>query len=99
MQRQEDNLSTILLNRHYKAMPEAKRRHKKNILIKLKFNEIVEPKDVLTNSLNDVKGGNSGFWKDLLDSIAVCSTGCSTGEKTEKKKSVSSDQSQSTVKP
>ena len=43
--------------------------------------------------------GNSGFWKDLLDSIAVCSTGCSTGEKTEKKKSVSSDQSQSTVKP
>ena len=29
LQRQEDNLSTILLNRHYKAMPEAKRRHKK----------------------------------------------------------------------
>ena len=26
LQRQEDNLSTILLNRHYKAMPEAKRR-------------------------------------------------------------------------
>ena len=25
LQRQEDNLSTILLNRHYKAMPEAKR--------------------------------------------------------------------------
>lgn len=69
--------------------------------MKLKFNEIVEPKDVLTNSLNDIKGGNSDFWKDLLDSIAVCSTGCSTGEKNEKlkEKSVSSDQSQSTVKP
>ena len=25
LQRQEDNLSTLLLNRHYKAMPEAKR--------------------------------------------------------------------------
>ena len=27
---QEDNLSTILLNRHYKAMPEAKRRQIKH---------------------------------------------------------------------
>lgn len=30
LQRQEDNLSTILLNRHYKAMPEAKRRQIKH---------------------------------------------------------------------
>ena len=30
LQRQEDNLSTILLNRHYKAMPETKRRQIKH---------------------------------------------------------------------
>ena len=39
MQWQEDNLSTRLLNRHYKAMPEAKK-GKLNIKIMNKINKI-----------------------------------------------------------
>ncbi len=49
--------------------------------MKTKIHEIVEPKDVLSEGLNDVKGGSGGFWKDLLDSIHLCLSGCSTGEK------------------
>ena len=47
----------------------------------MRFNEIVEPKDVLSEGLNDIKGGSASWWKDLLDSINLCLSGCSTGQK------------------
>ena len=55
MQRQEDNLSTILLNRHYKAMPEAKK-GKLNIKIMKKINKITILSDDL---LSETLGGLS----------------------------------------
>nr|WP_314498304.1 hypothetical protein [uncultured Prevotella sp.] len=62
-------------------MPEAKRWQKSKKNMKIKFNEIVEPKDVLSEGLNDIKGGSAGWWKDLLDSINLCLSGCSTGQR------------------
>ena len=50
----------------------------------MKFKEIIEPKDVLSEGLNDIKGGSAGWWKDLLDSINLCLSGCSTGQKNTK---------------
>ena len=55
LQRQEDNLSTILLNRHYKAMPEAKK-GKLNIKIMNKINKITILSDDL---LSETLGGLS----------------------------------------
>lgn len=46
---------------------------------KFKFRELVSPNDVFTNGLSDIHGG--GFWKDLLDSLQLCGSGCSTGER------------------
>ncbi len=50
----------------------------------MKFKEIIEPKDVFSEGLNDIKGGSAGWWKDLLDSINLCLSGCSTGQKNTK---------------
>ena len=61
-------------------MPKAKRWQKILLLMsKIKFREIVSPNDVLTEGLSDIYGG--GFWKDLLDSLHLCGSGCSTGER------------------
>lgn len=46
---------------------------------KIKITELVSPNDVLTEGLSDIHGGS--IWKDLLDSLHLCGSGCSTGER------------------
>ena len=79
MQCQEDNLSTILLNRHYKAMPEAKK-GKLNIKIMNKINKITILSDDL---LSEALGGLSGqteFESPFLDNCSCPKTNSSSIE-------------------
>lgn len=45
----------------------------------IKFTEIVAPHDIISEGLSDIRGG--GFWKDLLEGLHLCGSGCSTGKR------------------